>query len=88
MPKILTDTLVVDSKGAVRIPSSVRKSQKIKPGTILKLKVTGQKLVFEVQEDPISILAGALVGTKGSVEEFLRDRKLDDAKQQAKLFNK
>jgi|688.fasta_scaffold128984_2 bifunctional DNA-binding transcriptional regulator/antitoxin component of YhaV-PrlF toxin-antitoxin module len=88
MPKILNDTLVVDSKGAVRIPSSVRKAQKIKPGTILKLKVVGQKLVFEVQQDPISILAGALVGTKGSVEEFLRDRKLDDAKQQAKFFNK
>ena len=47
-----------------------------------------EKLVFEVQPDPISVLAGALVGTKGSVEEFLRDRKLDDAKQQAKLFKK
>ncbi|MFM7858875.1 MAG: AbrB/MazE/SpoVT family DNA-binding domain-containing protein, partial [Flammeovirgaceae bacterium] len=71
MPKILTDTLVVDGKGAVRIPIRVRKAQKIKPGTVLKLEIVDEKLVFEVQEDPIDELCGILADGTNHTQKFL-----------------
>jgi len=85
MPKILTNTIIVDKKGGLIIPSQIRKQKGIKLGTVLTLKISGDQLIFEIQPDPIQSAKGSLKDTGLTTAQFLAERKADDLKWLNKL---
>ncbi len=74
---------VVSSKGQVVIPKQIREKLGLTPGTILKVRVEGKKVILEpVHEPPKQIFVRA--GSK-ITEEILREAKSSGDKIQKLL---
>jgi len=69
--------LRLDDKGRILIPVSVRKRLNIK--NAVKMSIRDNKLVIEPIEDPLELLASAVVkGTKDIEKEITRLRKVSE----------
>ena len=64
---------IVSSKGQVVIPKPIREALGLRPGTVLRVRVEGKKVVFEPMEEPpqgIFVEAGSRI-----TEPILREAK-------------
>ena len=72
----------VSVRGQTVIPNEIRKAMSITPNSILHWKIQdGVIMVYPMPRDPVRASLGILRG-KGSLEEFLRERHQERAKEQ------
>lgn len=72
----------VTKRGQVSVPSEVRKKLKIGPNTKLEWVVEGNTArVIPIPPDPLRAFRGS--GKKGMVKRLLRDRRLDQQRENA-----
>lgn len=72
----------VSVRGQTVIPNEIRKAMGITPNCVLHWKIQdGVIIVYPMPRDPVRASLGILRG-KGSMEEFLRERRQERTKEQ------
>lgn len=75
---MMTQITTVSTKGQLVIPSAMRESLGIKPGTRVAVRVEGSHLVLEpVSEKTVDELHGIFKGGPSMADELQKERRLD-----------
>ncbi|HET7326772.1 MAG TPA: AbrB/MazE/SpoVT family DNA-binding domain-containing protein [Nocardioidaceae bacterium] len=72
-------TLVLGQQGRLVIPAEIRRALGLSPGDQLQLRLVGQRLVLERQQDAVAELRGLasdVPQVRSLVDELLADRRL------------
>jgi AbrB family looped-hinge helix DNA binding protein len=75
-------TSILGQQGRFVIPADIRRALGLAPGDRLHLRVTGQRLVLERQQDAVTELRGlasSVPADRSLVDELIADRRLSAA---------
>ncbi|MFW6054931.1 MAG: AbrB/MazE/SpoVT family DNA-binding domain-containing protein [Thermodesulfobacteriota bacterium] len=82
-------TVTVSSKGWVVIPAMFRKKIGLKPGMKIQVSESEGKIVLTPQAaDPVDSLYGKFAGGPSLTEDLLKERKIEKAREKAKVYSR